>query len=310
MPSTSVEEMAMPEHLSDDIKRLGLEQQVFELEMDGVSVVPPEVHGVPLSTFDELTRLLLEAAEEMTGVAFNLDEGPTVPLGFPAVDGLSGAAQQANEEPSQFLIQQLGRRHRRFRDLAVNPVAVALIRHMVGQQMTRFSSHNSFVKWQGDFGYGPTLGLHVDQGGVPMPWGRQALTANTNWCLTDYTLAGGALACVRGSHRRVSHPVQPGAVKEAEPIECPRGSVIVFHGATWHGAYPRKIPGMRISIANYYRHHMVTSQEDIHGTFPPELADDCCDPALFKTLAGFDDKFPYERQTQAVPFAASTVAVS
>ena len=61
--------------------------------------------------------------------------------------------------PSQFLIPQLARHHRMFRDLAVNPVAVALIRHMIGRTATRFSSHNSLVKWQGEFGYSKNLGL-------------------------------------------------------------------------------------------------------------------------------------------------------
>ena len=123
------------------------------------------------------------------------------PLEFsPNAAGLS-AVDKENRKPGQFLIQQLARHHRLFRDLAVNPAAVALIRHMVGDDATRFSSHNSFVKWQDDFGYGPTLGLHCDQTQMPRPWGRAALTANTNWCLTDYTKEGGSFAYVPGSHR-------------------------------------------------------------------------------------------------------------
>ena len=46
---------------------------------------------------------------------------------------------------------------------------------------------------------------------------------------------------------------------------------------------------------------MVTSQEDMQGTFPKKLAEDCDDPELFKTLAGFADKFPYKRQSQPIP---------
>jgi hypothetical protein len=58
---------------------------------------------------------------------------------------------------------------------------------------------------------------------------------------------------------------------------------------------------MRISVANYYRHLMVTSQEDIQGSFPRELADDCDDPELFRELAGFSDAFPYQEPGQPVP---------
>jgi ectoine hydroxylase-related dioxygenase (phytanoyl-CoA dioxygenase family) len=91
------------------------------------------------------------------------------------------------------------------------------------------------------------------------------------------------------------------AVERAVPVEAPKGSIIVFHGATWHGAFPRKIPGMRISIANYYRHLMVTSQEDFRNSFDQRLAEDCADPELFKVLSGFDDEFPYAQASQPIP---------
>ena len=59
-----------------------------------------------------------------------------------------------------------------------------------------------------------------------------------------------------------------GDIVHVTEVVAPKGSLIVFRGATWHGAFPRKTPGMRISVANYYRHLMVTSQEDIQGSFP------------------------------------------
>ena len=290
--------------ISEQVKRLGLETHVLELEVDGLTVVPPEVHGVAMDRFDGMVELLLAKSAQMIGCRFTLDRGPHADLEFsPNAAGLS-AVDKENRKPGQFLIQQLGRHHRLFRDLAINPVAVALMRHMIGDDAVRFSSHNSFVKWQDDFGYGPTLGLHCDQTQMPRPWGRAALTANTNWCLTDYTKEGGSFAYVPGSHRLGRRPDQPRAASRAVPVGCPKGSVIVFHGATWHGAFPRLIPGMRLSIANYYRHHMVMSQEDIRTTFPRELADDCDDPALFKQLAGFNDRFPYAEQSQPVPMLA------
>ena len=49
---------------------------------------------------------------------------------------------------------------------------------------------------------------------------------------------------------------------------------------------------------------MVTSQEDIQGQFPRELADDCDDPGLFREFAGFADPFPYAEQSQQVPAVA------
>lgn len=293
--------------LAPEITALGLEEYVLQLEVDGLAVVPPEVHGVTEERIDELVDRLLARAEEIVGCPFALDVGPQGPIEFPSPDHVLAelAGDADHGMPSQFLIQQLCSLDRSFRDLAVNPVAVALIRHMIGSTATRFSSHNAFVKWQGDYGYGPNLGLHCDQLAVPLPWGRNALTANTNWCLTDYTEEGGALAYVPGSHRRMTPPTFPDAVRRAVPCEAPKGSLLVFHGATWHGAFPRQTSGMRLSIANYYRHLMVLPQEEFRNGFDQSLADDCDDPALFRTLCGFDDVFPYVEQSERVPRAVS-----
>ena len=289
--------------LPSDITRLGLEEYVLQLEVDGLAVVPPEVHGVTEDRIDRLASLLLERAEELVGCRFDINDGPQADIEFPVPDHILAelAGEDSPGEPSQFLIQRLCTLDRSFRDLAVNPVAVALMRYLLGSRAVRFSSHNGFVKWPGDYGYGPNLGLHCDQLAVPLPWGRNALTANTNWCLTEYTHQGGALAFVPGSHRRMSPPVFPDAVERAVPCAVPKGSLIVFHGATWHGAYPKHTPGMRLMISNYYRHLMVLPQEEFRNNFDPGLADDCDDPATFRTLCGYTDDFPYVQQSERVP---------
>ena len=91
----------------------------------------------------------------------------------------------------------------------------------------------------------------------------------------------------------------PAAVSEAIPVECPKGSLIAFHGQLWNGAYPRKSPGLRVTIANYYRHMSIAPQDDIPNHFPRELGEDCKDPKLFKRMAGFGN--PYQSQVLLVP---------
>ncbi|MDG2121889.1 MAG: phytanoyl-CoA dioxygenase family protein [Actinomycetota bacterium] len=296
---------ALETRMSSEVQELGLESFVLQLEVDGLCVVPPEKTGVQPKTIKAIRDHLLSEAEQIVGCGFDLNAGPDIPLSMSPDENVIARFSGDSGEPTQFVVQQLCARDRLFRDLAINPVGLALIRHMIGNNATRFSSHNAFIKWQGEFGYGRNLGLHCDQMAVPLPWGRNALTANTNWCLTDYTKENGAMAYVPGSHRRMEPPRFPEAVELAVPLEAIAGSLIVFHGATWHGAFPRLSPGMRLSVANYFRHYMVLPQDDIKNFFPQALADDCCDPEVFRMLSGFVDEFPYAQQTSPIPgFAA------
>ena len=296
---------ALETRMSSEVQELGLESFVLQLEVDGLCVVPPEKTGVQPKTIKAIRDHLLSEAEQIVGCGFDLNAGPDIPLSMSPDENVIARFSGDSGEPTQFVVQQLCARDRLFRDLAINPVGLALIRHMIGNNATRFSSHNAFIKWQGEFGYGRNLGLHCDQMAVPLPWGRNALTANTNWCLTDYTKENGAMAYVPGSHRRMEPPRFPEAVELAVPLEAITGSLIVFHGATWHGAFPRLSPGMRLSVANYFRHYMVLPQDDIKNFFPQALADDCCDPEVFRMLSGFVDEFPYAQQTSPIPgFAA------
>jgi len=279
------------------IADLKLEKYALELEMNGLTVVPPEVTGVTLERVDKMVELLLARGEELTGLHFDLDGGVVGEIDYSNLNLLGLAGQGIGGEPppklTQIQIVQLAQLDRVFRDLAINPAALALVRQMVGHQDTRLSSTNSFIKWKGG-GYGSNLGMHCDQS-TPLPWGRIAMNANVNWCLTDYTKEGGAFAYVPGSHLRHHHPVFPAAVVQAVPVEAKRGSAIVFHGQLWHGAFPKKTDGLRVTISNYYRHATVVPQEDVQNTFPRDLAKDCDDPQTLRGIIGFDAS--YTKQT-------------
>ena len=170
------------------------------------------------------------------------------------------------------------------------------------------TSSHSFVKWTGEYGYGANLGLHADQGGSPLPWGRTALTANTLWCLTDYTKEGGALAYVPGSHKANARPTGNNEAHLAVPVEAPRGSLVAWHGATWHGAFPKLSPGLRLNVTNYFRHQSVLPQENLSVTMKDQPWNDCDDPEVMAELLGFNDRNPYLSQRQPAPrFVGSTV---
>ena len=307
--------------LTEEIKTLGLEKHAEELERDGLTIVPPEVNGFGVDRIDEIVELILARAREMTGCTFTLDGGPQQELEFPKRErtpkqleriearGLDddelnlrrGRRGRRKHPKTQFLIQKLTQQHRLFRDLALNPASLALQNFMMAGK-TRLSSVNCLVKWKGDFGYGPSLGLHADQGEIPTPWGAVAHTANSTWCLTEYTLEGGALAWVPGSHREGKRAPPPERIKDVIPAEAPKGSVIVWHGATWHGAFPRKEEGLRLGLAVYHRHAATLFQEDVPGQTTEEMVQDCENPEVYRLIAGLTDRIPYrEKQSQPIP---------
>ena len=55
----------------------------MQLEVDGLCVVPPEVHGVPIDVFDDMVDFLLAKAEKLVGCKFSLTKGPSCRGGVP-----------------------------------------------------------------------------------------------------------------------------------------------------------------------------------------------------------------------------------
>lgn len=300
----------MNQKLATETEESDLEPYIEELETNGLTILPPEITGVTPELVDRAVNALLNKFTALTDCPISLQEGPLKPLEWPGGGRAQFVAGEGAPDPTQALIQQLLQIDRCFRDLAVNPKVDFLIDHLMGAQTRgqgaarRLSSANSFIKWRGDFGYGPDLGLHPDQGANPLPWGDTALTANVTWALTDYTQRDGALAYVPGSHKRNSWPT-PGAADEAIAAEAKRGSAIVFHGATWHGAFHKQTPGLRLCAVSYYRHISVLPQENLRVTMADQPWHDCDNPELMRELIGFDDSFPYSKQGFPLPRVAS-----
>ena len=290
--------------LTEEIKTLGLEKYAEELERDGLTIVPPEVNGFGMDRIDEIVELILARAREMTGCTFTLDGGPQQELEYPMAPERRERLlhKRKGNERTQFLMTRLAQQHRQIRDMVLNPVSLALQNFMMAGR-TRLSSTNCIVKWKGDYGAGPSLGLHADQVGIPTPWATVAFNGNSTWCLTDYTREGGALAWVPGSHREGKPRVPPERVKDAIPAEAPKGSLIVFQGATWHGSFPRKEEGLRLGMVVYHRHSAILPQEYVAGETTEEMVQDCENPEVYRVIAGLTDRFPYreEQESRVIP---------
>lgn len=176
-----------------------------------------------------------------------------------------------------------------FEEWLENPVMAAMVDYLMRGQ-AQLSSLTSFIRWHNSVVDDPlTLALHADAPGSPenvLPEGWNVV-CNGTLVLTEYTKDNGALAVVPGSHRFGRQPTAGEAVGDAVPVECPAGSLILWHGSTWHGAFPRKNPGLRLNLVASYCNRWYKPQEAYRGNVPAEVL--ARRSPRFGRLVGADD---------------------
>ena len=57
----------------------------------------------------------------------------------------------------------------------------------------------------------------------------------------------------------------------AIPADMNPGDCVIWHGNTWHGSFPRQIPGIRMNTAVYFARAMAATQERHGSLVPPEV---------------------------------------
>ena len=230
------------------IRELGLEQSIVDLEVYGFTVIPPEKVAPP-EFLERIRDTVLRIARERTGVELKVDE-----------NGSRGKYEGQPQTSGQFLLYNLLLADRIFEEWLMNPTLYTIGTHLMhGQQ--QLSSLTSFIKWKGGT-YGDGLGLHSDA--PPDRDGRLSPCSdisNAAYCLTDYTEANGTLAMVPGSHRLCRQPMPGEGVEDSVPVVAPAGSLIAWHGNTWHGAYPKVTDGLRMNLTTYMCHKRIKTQE-------------------------------------------------
>ncbi len=271
------------------IRERGLEKNLEELEAYGLTVITPEQLGEP-RILERARAAVLRIAEERTGVRHDIETGAhgTVEEG------------RAGSTDCQYLLFSFLEEDPVFEEIIQHPMTLPLVEYYLGEHC-QVSSLTSFIKWSDAVGYGPGLGLHNDSGlyrAGPLPATPHVF--NTNWILTDYTLDNGAFCIVPGSHKLCRHPKPGEGVEDAVPVEAPAGSVLVFHGNVWHGAFPRKNPGLRLSVNAYYCGPHYRTQESFHGRISDAMLARNGD--RFRELVHYDDIWGFQDGRGPVPF--------
>ena len=264
----------------DDVRRLGLERNAWELDAEGFTVVPPELVG-PTSFIDELRAQVLDVAGRRLGAPIDVETGR-------AQSEMHSPFGQVQFDHTLLFEDPV------FERALLHERTLALITYLLGESCV-LNHLSSMVKGPGS----EYLPLHTDQqqSGGPAPYPPYAQVANATWALTEYTAAGGAICFVPGSHKLCRPPTRSEATDVGlfEPLAVPAGSIVVWHGNTWHGALPRREAGVRISLVAYFQRWYHRPVFPIDDRVTPEMLDR--NPPRFAVLTGIEGP----ATTQTVP---------
>jgi len=264
----------------DTIAQLGLQTHVGELERDGYTVLRPTEVGSP-DFITQLRDTVLKLSEKRTGIRVNIETGETH-------RSLSSPFGQVQFESCLLEEDPI------FERMLMHERTLALVTYLLGESCV-LNHFSSMIKGPGH----EHLPLHTDQNqsGGPPPFPPYAQIANATWILTDYTVENGCLCFVPGSHKSCRAPTREEAMDLSRfvPLEAPAGSVVIWHGNTWHGALRRTKPGVRVSLLAYFTRWYITPIEELHSRVTQEMLER--NPPRFAILTGARKPVSHESDT-------------
>ena len=167
-------------------------------------------------------------------------------------------------------------KHPIFVELMSHPLIVAIWKKYLDEDVicSTWTANTSYP------GFG-TYGWHPDfpYQWLNYPWPESRISGQTIWLLDDFSAENGGTGIMPGSHKK-GHRPPPDMVNEWHPegeiLTGVRGSVMVYHGATWHTARPNNSDKPRSALLGMYTRPCYITQEDMLAQLaflqdPPEI---------------------------------------
>jgi ectoine hydroxylase-related dioxygenase (phytanoyl-CoA dioxygenase family) len=165
-----------------------------------------------------------------------------------------------------------------FRRMVLNETVLALVRHLLGEDILLFSfTANTASKG----GLGQPL--HGDQTFAP-PETPYPLIANCAWMLDAYTRENGATRVVPNSHLLRRWPALDEQIESA-PAIGPAGAIMVWDGRLWHGTGVNRTDKPRRGLLAAYCKPFLRTQENSTISVDPAVLEQASPELL--TLLGF-----------------------
>jgi hypothetical protein len=257
-----------------EIRRLNLEKKVAELDALGYTIIGPQ-------DFDDrglavrLRETILRVSERETGRKPDLIGGSTHDSG----------AMALGEARFYMVLEDAV-----FEEALMHEVPLCMITYLLGESCL-LSSLSTAIRGPGT----PALGLHTDMILAPSPFPSYAQVANIFWALTDFSPEGGSTFFWPGSHKFCRRPTSEECADTSKfvPITTPAGSIVIWHGNTWHGAGAKNSPGLRITMPMFFCRSYFTPQESYREKVSKAALER--NTPRFAHLLGVDHPYPFAR---------------
>ena len=125
--------------------------------------------------------------------------------------------------------------------------------------------------------------IHADDQVIPLEKPHAPIVCNSMWALTDFTEANGATRLVPGSHKQPNP--EYGGNYQTIAAEMPKGGVLLWDGALWHGGGANRTDTRRTGIAMNYCAGFIRQQENQQLGLDPKLVRDF--PPRLQELVGY-----------------------
>ena len=214
---------------------------------------------------DELVRAEEQLSREGYAILPSLMDPATC-------DDISGSLQQLHDAQSFGVNDFTGTRTKRvfnlfaktraLDQLVVEPSVLRLTRSRLGPE-AQLSIASTMEIHDGE----TPQALHQDDAYFP-DHPHPTLVINTIWALTDFTEANGATRLVPGSHLLPDVVNDDAATRAAE---MPRGSVLLWDGAVWHGGGSNTTDAARFGLSLNYCRGWIRQQENQYLALAPDV---------------------------------------
>ncbi len=262
---------AAQDRVFNEIDRLDLWGVIGELDAKGYAIIPPE-KVAPAGFSDSVRDALLATSTKLSGVQPDVSDGSTH-------SGYS--TRHGNVE----IIEPLLQHDPIFVDALMNESLLAVVTYLLGESCVLLNNSGQ-IKGPGDL----YLPLHNDLclTAGPTLFSSTAQVCNASWVLSDYSADNGATAFAPGSHKLCRYPTMAEIhdPENYQPVEAKAGSILIWHGNTWHGAYPRTNLGLRLSIIHYFGRFFMNPNPVLAKVVSPEEV--ARRPKRFAHLIGAD----------------------